>query len=44
MREQISLGHMKEDVEAKNEVQWEKVNYNGVSATVLCEFLGKVKL
>ena len=40
----FSLGHMKEDVIAKNEVQWEKVNYNGVSATVLCEFLGKVKL
>ena len=44
VREQISLGHMKEDVKAKNEVQWEKVNYNAVSATVLCEFLGKVKL
>ena len=44
VREQIYLGHMKEDVKAKNEVQWEKVNYNGVSATVLCEFLGKVKL
>ena len=44
VREQISLGHMKEDVKAKNEVQWEKVNYNGVSATVLCEFPGKVKL
>ena len=44
VREQISLGHMKEDVKAKNEVQWEKVNYNGISATVLCEFLGKVKL
>ena len=44
VRKQISLGHMKEDVKAKNEVQWEKVNYNGISATVLCEFLGKVKL